>query len=112
MIRLEEWVDIKAAYKRGVSIKEISRATGLSRNTVRKTIREEGLPKYERPEIPSKLDPYKEYILHRLDEYPRITVMKILSEIRAQGYDGGRTILGEFTLPHRKDRRETSDIRF
>lgn len=50
MIRLEEWVNIVAAHNRGVSIKEISRSTGLSRNTVRKAIREEGMPKYERPE--------------------------------------------------------------
>ena len=112
MIRMEEWVDIKAAYKRGVPIKEICRKTGLSRNTVRRAIREDGVPKYIRPPIPSKLDPYKEYLLNRLEEYPRITVVKLLSEIKAQGYDGGSSILADFTQPYRKDRRRTSDIRF
>jgi len=112
MIRMEEWVDIVAAYRRGVSIKEIVRKTGLSRNTVRRAVRENGLPKYIRPQVPSKLDPYKDYLLHRLEEYPRITVVKLFSEIKAQGYDGGKTILVEFTRPYRKDRRRTSDIRF
>jgi len=109
---MEEWVDIKSAYRRGVSIKEICRKTGLSRNTVRKAIREEGVPKYIRPPIPSKLDPYKDYLLHRLEEYPRLTVVKLLTEIKAQGYDGGKSILADFTQPYRKDRRRTSDIRF
>jgi len=112
MIRMEEWVDIVAAHRRGVSIKEIVRRTGLSRNTVRSAIRKEGVPKYSRPEIPSKLDPYKDYLLRRLEEYPRITVEKLLAEIKVQGYDGGRTILSDFTRPYRMERRKTSDIRF
>lgn len=112
MIRMEEWVDIIAAYHRGVSIKEIARQTGLSRNTVRKAIREENVPRYERPPVPSKLDPYKDYLLARLDEYPRISVEKLFTEIKNQGYDGGRTILADFTRPHRLARRRTSDIRF
>lgn len=112
MIRMEEWVDIVAAHRRGVSIKEIARSTGLSRNTVRNAIRREGVPKYTRPEIPSKLDPYKDYLLRRLEEYPRITVEKLLSEIKIQGYDGGRSILSDYTRPYRMERRRTSDIRF
>ena len=75
MIRMEEWVDIVAAYRRGVSIKEITRKTGLSRNTVRKAIRKDGVPKYIRPTTPSKLDPYKDYLLHRHEEYPRISIV-------------------------------------
>jgi transposase len=70
MIRMQEWADIAAAYHRGVSIKEIVRTTGLSRNTVRKAIRSENAPRYERPPVESKLDPYKNYLLERLDEYP------------------------------------------
>lgn len=112
MIRMEEWVDIVAAHHRGVSIKEISRRTGLSRNTVRKAIREEGAPHYCRPPVSSKLDPYKDYLLVRLEEYPRISVEKLFSEISSQGYSGGRTILAEFTRPYRLARRRTSDIRF
>lgn len=112
MIRMEEWVDIVAAYHRGVSIKEIARTTGLSRNTVRKAIRSENVPRYERPPAESKLDPYKDYLLGRLGEYPRVTVEKLYGEISAMGYAGGKTILADFTRPYRKARRRTSDIRF
>jgi transposase len=112
MIRMQGWVDIVAAYHRGVSIKEIVRTTGLSRNTVRKARRSENAPQYERPPVESKLDPYKDYLLERLDEYPRISVEKLYAEISTMGYTGKKTILADFTRPYRKARRRTSDIRF
>jgi transposase len=112
MLRMEEWVDIVAAHHRGVSIKEIARQTGISRNTVRNAIRAEHAPKYERAPIPGKLDPYKEYLIARLTEFPRLSVEKLFVEISAQGYSGGKTILADFTRPYRQARHRNSDIRF
>ena len=44
-----------------MSIREISRRTGLARNTVKKHLRsEETEPSYQRRAAPSKLDPYAE----------------------------------------------------
>jgi hypothetical protein len=44
-----------------MSIREISRRTGLARNTVKKHLRsEESEPSYKRRATPSKLDPYAE----------------------------------------------------
>ena len=44
-----------------MSIREISRRTGLARNTVKKHLRsEESAPKYPRRVSSSKLDPYAE----------------------------------------------------
>lgn len=60
MIRLEVWVDIKHMHKEGRSIREIARRTGLSRNTVRRYLRDETPPRYsERPPKPGILDAYK-----------------------------------------------------
>jgi transposase len=69
MLRMEEWVDIVAAHHRGVSIKEIARKTGLSRNTIRRAIRAESAPQYERSPMPSKLDPFKDFLVARLEEF-------------------------------------------
>jgi len=112
VIRTEEWVDIVAAHHRGMSIREIARQTGHSRNTIRKAIRAETVPKYEKPPAPSKLDPYKEYLIARVEEFPRITVEKLFSEIKAQGYSGGKSIIADFTRPYRVARRRNSTIRF
>eukprot|EP01035_Chromulina_nebulosa_P068149 gene68149-93362_t len=41
------------------SIRDISRRTGLSRNTIRKYLRSDGVePKFKVPDRPSKLDPF------------------------------------------------------
>ena len=46
-------------FREQLSIREICRRTGLSRNTIRKYLRLDGVePKFKVPERPSKLDPF------------------------------------------------------
>lgn len=66
MIRVEQWAEIRRLhFVKRLSIKEIHRRTGLHRQTIRRALRSEGPPRYERPPRPSKLDPFKEEV-HRL----------------------------------------------
>ncbi|MDK1390183.1 helix-turn-helix domain-containing protein [Sinorhizobium sp. 7-81] len=45
-------------FREHLSIREICRRTGLSRNTIRRYLQSEGVePKFKVPEPPSKLDP-------------------------------------------------------
>jgi len=54
---------------KGESIRAIARRLGVSRNTVRRYLREPGIPKPKpRAKRGSKLDPYKDYIQKRLSE--------------------------------------------
>jgi transposase len=106
LISMEEWVDIVALHRQGFSIKAICRQLGVGRNTVRRALRREGPPAYRRPAAPSKLDPYKDYLVARLAEFPELSAAALCEEIRAQGYGGGISILKEFTRPYRKRRRE------
>lgn len=105
MITLEEWVDIKALHKQGLSIKAIARRCSISRNTVRKALRE-GPPHYERPQRASKLDPFKDYLIQRLECFPELCAITLFEEIKAMGYTGAITILKDFTRPYRVRRRE------
>ena len=105
MLRLEEWVDIVSRRAAGQSIKSIARELGVSRNTVRATLRREGPPRYARPPAPSKLDAHKDYLIDRLADFPELTAKKLLAEIRAQGYAGGVSILKDFTRPYRVPRK-------
>jgi transposase len=67
MIGKEEYMEIKIYQKQGKSIREISRITGLSRNTVRKYLRSAADPKYrQRDKRPGKLDPFKVFIEDRV----------------------------------------------
>jgi transposase len=105
LLRLEEWVDIVSRRAAGQSIKGIARELGVSRNTVRATLRREGPPRYERRPAPSKLDPHRDYLIDRLADFPELSAKQLLGEIRARGYEGGISILKDFTRPYRVPRR-------
>jgi transposase len=107
VIKLEEWVDIVSLHRQGLSIRAISRRLGVSRNTVRTALRRNGPPIRAPQRRPSsKLEPYKDYLLARLSEFPELSVEALFEEIKGLGYAGGRSILKEFTRPHRIRRRE------
>jgi transposase len=95
MLVAEEAVEIRVLSRQGKSIREIARMLGVSRNTVRRYLRGEGLPHYEREARPGKLEPYKHYIAERVraaaPEWIPATVL--LRELRALGYPGGVSIL-------------------
>src|SRR5690606_30470983 len=61
--------EIHALYRDHYSIRGIAKELGISRNTVRKYLRNPGLPQSKpRPPRPSKLVPYHEYIKRRMLE--------------------------------------------
>ena len=83
----------------GLSIREIARELGVSRNSVRKYLRSPGVPKEEpRRKRPSKLDPYTDHIDTRLSEGLDNCVV-LLRELRSLGYSGGYTILKDYVQP-------------
>jgi transposase len=98
MLTKELQVEIDVLHRQGQGIREIARAAGVSRNTVRAVLRGEHDGQYgPRSPRPTKLDPYKDYVEDRLlragKETLRATVL--LREIRALGYAGGITQLKE-----------------
>jgi len=66
MLVAEESVEIRVLSRQGKSIREIGRMLEVSRNTVRRYLRGDGLPHYERETRPGKLDHYKQYIAERV----------------------------------------------
>jgi transposase len=91
-------------FRQKKSIREISRATSLSRNTVRKHLRVEQVqePKYERKAAPTKLTAYHEQIVTALKadakrpKRERRTAKALFAQIKAAGYAGGYTRLTDF----------------
>lgn len=114
MLVAEEAVEIRVLSKQGKSIRDIARLLKVSRNTVRRYIRGEGLPRYERKARPSKLDYYKQYIAERVraaaPEWIPATVLQ--RELRALGYTGGLSILKEHLATLKPVARPEPLIRF
>ena len=92
MLTQEQAVEIQVLNKQGRSIRQTARETGLSRNTVRRYLREGSSVRYgpREPRV-CKLDAYKVFLQERLaqarPEWIPATVL--LREIRAAGYEGG-----------------------
>src|SRR6266516_4050453 len=79
-----------------LSIKEIVRRTGHSRNTIRRALRSGEPPRYRRPVRPSKLDPFREEIHRLLRSDARLPGTRIRELLEEQGYVGGKTILDDY----------------
>ena len=90
MLVAEEAVEIRVLSKQGKSIRAIARMLAVSRNTVRRYLRGNGLPRYEREARRSKLDEYKQYIAERVRAAGPawIPATVLLRELRALGYEG------------------------
>ena len=95
MLEAEEAVEIRVLRRQGKSIREIARMVDVSRNKVRRYLRGEGLPHYQREARPSKLDAYKHYIEERVKAAAPdwIPATVLLRELRELGYAGGNSIL-------------------
>ena len=78
------------------SVREIARATSLSRNTVRKYLRrgKAEAPRYRRPLVPVKLSPYVEQLTQALQadarrpKKERRTGRALFEQLQAAGYQG------------------------
>jgi hypothetical protein len=97
VLDVRRWAEIRRMREvEGLSIHEIVRRTGHDRNTVRRALRREGPPRYERPLRPSKLDPFKDEIRGLLLADARIPGKRIRELIEELGYSGGKTILDDY----------------
>jgi len=73
VLDVEGWAELRREhFVRGVSIKELARRTGMSRNTIRAALRASAPPNYQRLSAPSKLDPFKDEIHRLLQADPKL----------------------------------------
>jgi transposase len=108
----------------GWSIRALARHFAVSRNMVRRilrnhnNLRDQGhdillADRRDRPTKRSgKLDPFEEAIKRLLEKYPRITGQRLFEELRDAGYDGGISILRDRLRSLRPAPKKTPVIRF
>lgn len=103
---------IRDLKSKGLSNIQIAQMLGIDRKTVSKWLCTTELPKYQkRATSPSKLAPFKTYILARMNE-GCVNANIILDEIIALGYQGKSTILRAFMQPHRQSAMAKASIRY
>lgn len=93
--------------------REISRETGLSRNTVRKYLRDgHALQAAARPKKGSKLDDFKRVIDQWMLNDGLFNCRVMLERLRDMGYSGGFTILKDYVQPQRPPKRQKATVRY
>ena len=92
-------------------IREIARRTGLSRNTIKKYLREDSVePRFNTPRRPSKLDPYADRLSAwllaqtRKSRKERRNVKLMYEDLVKLGYDGSYERVAAFARAWRADR--------
>jgi len=100
------------AFRDGMSIREITRRTGLSRNTIRKYLRSDALePKFETVDRPSKLDPFADRLSGWLkteaskSRKQRRTAKQIHTDLVLLGYDGSYSRVAAFIRAWKANRQ-------
>ena len=87
---MKEWVMIhkmKVLYDngKGSSIRSIANELGVTRNTIRKYLRLDEAAitdMQESRERHKKFDDYRDYIIHLLKTYPRLSAVKVLRKLK------------------------------
>jgi transposase len=113
VLRLEDWMDIKALRKEGHSIKEIARRTGHSRNTVRRVLREAGPVAFKKPQRSSCLDAFKQYLRGRFESCG-LSAVRLCDEIKAMGFAGSLITVRRYlhSLKPEQERLRKLTVRF
>jgi transposase len=108
--------------QKGWTIRGLARHFGISRNMVRRILRKQERLRDEGHDIlkpvgapekrKSKLDPFDKTLTRLLEKFPHITGVRLLEELRAQGYAGGISILRDWLSKRRKAPKEEPVVRF
>jgi transposase len=113
MLTQEQVVETRVMSRQGKGIREIAREMGVSRNTVRRYLREGAVPKYKpRLPRPTKLDAYKSYLNERVQAArPNwLPATVLLREIQSRGYTGGISQLKLFLSPLKQAQCEAEPV--
>lgn len=113
MLTQEQAVEVRVMARQGKGIREIAREMGVSRNTIRRYLREPGAPAYKsRTPRRCKLDPYKAYLAERIRQAHPVWLPAtvLLREIREQGYAGGIAQLKAYLAPMKPTKDGTGPV--
>lgn len=115
MLLKEQWMQIHVLKAQGLSLREIARRLGVSRNTVTRYLAADDVPRYkQRDARPTKLDPFHDYIRERMQAAAPewIAAPALLRELRARGYQGQLRSLQAFMHAHKPIQASDPIVRF
>lgn len=94
----------------GWKINTVARRFGVHHGVVRRAAYGEAVEK-QRVVPPSVLEPYKAYIVERLEKFPELTGSRLLIELRERGYSHGGAVVRRFVAKVRGPREKKAYLR-
>ena len=91
MLTLEGFMTVRDLKNNGWSVSAIAEQLDLDRKTVRKYLVQSPQPYQRQNPAAAKIDPYRSYIRERWEQGVH-NACKLLEEVRARGYAGGRAV--------------------
>ncbi|HLI58327.1 MAG TPA: IS21 family transposase [Solirubrobacteraceae bacterium] len=94
---MEQWAELRREhFVAGKSIKRLVGETGLSKNTIRRALRSETPPTYQRAGRGSVLEEFKPEIHRLLREDPKLTGVRVRELLEPLGCTAGKTIVDDY----------------
>lgn len=94
----------------GVAIKAIARTLGMNKKTVRKYIYLHEPPR-KKGRITTNITHYNEYLQSRMHQDSQVETLQLFKEIKAMGYNGGRSALYVYVKPYVKQRERSQLVK-
>lgn len=101
----EKRVLLREYLEQGMSKSALARKLGIDRRSIYRWIEADQLDRdldgeavqyRARPSVARKIDPYRGIIEHRLEQFPKLSSVRLYEELQAAGYLGGYTQLKEY----------------
>ena len=97
MVGVEQWAEVRRMKRvEGLSAREISRRTGLARDTVSRLLVADAPPMYSRAPAGSIMDPFKDWICEQLQADPKVPSQRLRELAVEIGYAGGKTVFDAY----------------
>jgi transposase len=97
VVGVEQWAELRREhFVAGKSIKRLVRETGLSKNTIRRALRSETPPRYERASRAGVLDDFKPEVHRLLTEDPKLPGVRVRELLEPLGCTAGKTVVDDY----------------
>ena len=83
------WQQISDLRSEGLGVRAIARRTGVHRRTVRKALNQKRPPSHSGSRRGSVIDPYRGWLMAKLQQYPELSAIRLFGMLGEQGYPGG-----------------------
>lgn len=89
----ELWQQIRSLHEELGSVRKVARRLGVHRRTVREALRSERPLRRAAAPRAGIIDPYRGWMLAKLQQHPELTAVRLLRMLGEQGYRGGYSVV-------------------